>query len=171
VRAARVAKEVAAPVSRSPREPDAPRHRSAAQPEGDRSTVLVEGEAWSQPAQLGAVPSSRLPARPRSRSDIDNVLHGIGLEIDALLDGLTQPEDPAETAALPVAAEELDVGDRLRALLADNAIDVAELDVAVDGESVMLSGRVGDALSRLLVEDLVWSLPEVHACDNRLAIG
>ncbi|MBC8067512.1 MAG: BON domain-containing protein [Deltaproteobacteria bacterium] len=119
-----------------------------------------------------AAPSPGGAARPRSRAEVDNALHGIGLALDALLGGLTTNEDPAKTAMLPIGHEhEPDVHERLRALLADAALEVAELEVVASGECVVIRGRVSDPLARLWVEDLVWSLPDVQACDNRLAVG
>ena len=174
VEAARVAKETtggsSAQVARGPREPDAPRPRGSLQTRDDRSTVLVEGDDGSEPRSHGAASPPRLAARPRSRAEVDNALHGIGLALDSLLDGLTIPEDPAETTLLPIGREP-DVDERLRLLLADAALEVAELEVVADGECVVIRGRVSDALARLWVEDLVWSLPNVQSCDNCLAVG
>jgi hypothetical protein len=174
VEAARVAKETtggsSAQVARGPREPDAPRPRGSLQTRDDRSTVRVEGDDGSQPARHGTASQPQLAGRPRSRAEVDNALHGIGLALDALLDGLTIPEDPADTTLLPIGRGP-DVDERLRALLADAAIEVAELEVVAEGACVVIRGRVSDALVRLWVEDLVWSLPNVQDCDNCLAIG
>lgn len=138
-------------VSPSPREPDAPRPRGQPQAvDGDATAVLLEAAASS---------------RGGSRADIDNALHGIGLALDALLDGVRLPEDRNTAAA------EHDVRSRVRSLLADAELDALGVDVLVDGGRVTLLGRVGDPLSRLIAEDLAWSLPNVNECDNRLAVG
>lgn len=95
-------------------------------------------------------------------------LHGIGLVIDDLLDDVRVPE-PEVTREL-AAPPELDVQGQLLALLADNKVDLQRVEIVVDAERVTLRGSVDDALTRLLVEDLAWSLPGVHDCDNELAI-
>jgi hypothetical protein len=134
----------------------------------DRSTVLVEAGAWSDASDHGAVSPPPTFFRPRTRKEIDVALHGIGLAIEDLLDRVLLPELDA-TRELP-APPELDVHGQLLALLADVKIDVGRIEIAVDGERVTLRGTVDDALARLLVEDLAWSLPDVQACDNELAI-
>lgn len=96
-------------------------------------------------------------------------LHGIGLVIDDLLDDVRVPElDVTRELSAPV---ELDLHGQLLELLADTELDVRRIQIAVDGEHVTLRGTVDDALARLLVEDLAWSLPDVQTCDNHLAIS
>jgi hypothetical protein len=130
---------------------------------------MIEGDhpEWSQPVRLAAASAPRSAGRPRSRAEVDNALHGIGLALDALLDGLT--DELFDTALLPVGREpQLD--ERLRVLVTDSGVDVEALAIVVEGERVTITGRVRDALSRLLVEDLVWSLPNVEHCENQLAL-
>jgi hypothetical protein len=134
----------------------------------DRSTVLVEAGAWSDPGYLGAASPPRMFFRPRTRKEVDVALHGIGLVIDDLLDDVRVPE-PEVTREL-AAPPELDVHAKLLALLADTKVDLRRIEIAVEGEHVTLRGSVDDALARLLVEDLAWSLPDVRECDNELAI-
>lgn len=134
----------------------------------DRSTVLVEAGAWSDSGYQGAASPPRPFFRPRTRKEVDVALHGIGLVIDDLLDDLRVPEPavPRELSAPP----QRDLHAQLVALLADTKLDLRRVEIAVDGEHVTLRGSVDDALARLLVEDLAWSLPDVRECDNHLAI-
>ncbi len=138
----------------------------------DRSTVLVDADTWPEQRHPGAASPPRYVERartwPRTRNELDIALHGIGLALDELLDGATLP-DTVVTSALP-EAEAPSLYTRLRELLEDAEVDASTIEIIVDGERVTLRGRVADPLSRLLVEDLAWSLPTVSECDNRLAV-
>lgn len=119
---------------------------------------------------IGAEADAPRPRGTRAREvDVDIALHSIGLALDALLDD-TRVEEVAD----PDAGAE-DPVDELRSALQErfeNAdVDTRGLDVVIDGERVILLGIVGDPLSRLIAEDIVWSLPEVVTCENRLAVA
>lgn len=142
-------------------EPDAPRPRRPAPPEGEQ-TVALSGP----PPHFGSVPG-RLRERtwPRTREEVDVALHSIGLALDELLDGARVSMDDA-----PEPAPIVDVRSALRERLENADVDARRLDVIVDGERVILVGIVGDPLSRLIAEDIAWSLPQVTECENRLAV-
>lgn len=55
--------------------------------------------------------------------------------------------------------------------LADHAVDRFPIHVAVEGASVEIYGVVPDPLTCQLAEDLVWSVPAVRQCENRLRVG
>jgi hypothetical protein len=139
-------------------EPDAPRPRRPAPPEGE-VTVPV-----SMP--LGVRPThspQRERTWPRTRAEVDVALHSIGLAIDDLLEGAIVPEENADSPTTDLRAE-------IRERFENAAVDARRVDVIVDGERVILVGIVGDPLSRLIAEDIAWSLPRVSECENRLAV-
>lgn len=114
-------------------------------------------------------PRRRRASRSRSRAEVDVALHTIGLALESLLDDTRLPDGPDAAATLPVPARDVR-GLLLRELFADTEVDAHDISVIVDGDRVTLVGTVCSPLSRLLVEDLAWSLPNIGACDNRLAL-
>lgn len=100
---------------------------------------------------------------PRTRAEVDVALHSIGLALDDLLDGARMPDTG-------VAANGCDLRTEIRERFENAAVDARRVDVIVDGERVILVGIVGDPLSRLIAEDIAWSLPDVAECENRLAV-
>lgn len=78
---------------------------------------------------------------------------------------------PTELAALErMLSGEDDVRARLEALLVDHGVDTLAVTIDIAGSRVRLGGAVDDRLSALLIEDLVWSLPEVTHCDSALQV-
>jgi osmotically-inducible protein OsmY len=55
--------------------------------------------------------------------------------------------------------------------LVEHAVDRFRIHVAVEGARVEIHGIVPDTLTSQLAEDLVWSVPAVRQCDNRLRVG
>ncbi len=100
---------------------------------------------------------------PRTREEVDVALHSIGLALDELL-GSAQVKGDIEAPAVA------DVRSILRERFANADVDARRLDVIVHGARVILIGVVGDPLSRLIAEDIAWSLPQVAECENRLAV-
>jgi len=148
----------ASPSSASSREADAPRPRPAAR---GRTTVAVPAGRWIRAKRAGA-PAAEAPLRSRSRpatkAELDNALHGSGLALGVLLE------------ALDDGMADADVGTRLRRMIRDADVDPHDVDVIVEGAHVTLVGEVRDLLTRLLVEDLAWSVPSVDHCLNQLAV-
>lgn len=115
-------------------------------------------------ASLGSFPArAREPARPPSRDEVDVALHSIGLALDELIEE-ARLHDRASTPELH------DLRCELRERFENAAVDARRVDVIVDGERVILIGVVEDPLSRLIAEDIAWSLPNVADCENRLAV-
>ncbi len=80
--------------------------------------------------------------------------------------------EPLELAALERLLTRDDaLRGRVFRLLVEHAVDVAGLEVEVVGGRVTLGGSVPDHLTSLLVEDLVWLIPHVQQCHNRLRVG
>jgi len=114
---------------------------------------------------MGPVPvRPRVPTWPRTRAEVDVALHSIGLALDDLLGG---PQVSDQSTEAPAVA---DLRSTLREHFENADVDVRRIDVIVDGERVILIGIVGDPLSRLIAEDIAWSLPQVAVCENRLAV-
>lgn len=67
------------------------------------------------------------------------------------------------------AAPSVDIRREIVELLLEH-FDATDVLVLVKGTSVMLAGQVQSALDRQLAEDLVWSVPEVWTCDNRIEV-
>lgn len=130
-------------------------------------------KTWSaEPTPIAATPLAAAPDRWQSSKDaVDVALQTIGLALEALLDDTCLPEVHGSSAATTRGAAPDVRGLLLRELFADVCVDADAITVIVEGDHVTLTGTVTDALSRLLVEDLVWSLPSVRACDNRLAVS
>lgn len=105
----------------------------------------------------------REPTWPRTRAEVDVALHSIGLALDDLLDGVRAPDTG-------VVARTGDLQSEIRERFENAAVDARRVDVIVDGERVILVGIVGDPLSKLIAEDIAWSLPDVADCENRLAV-
>jgi osmotically-inducible protein OsmY len=79
--------------------------------------------------------------------------------------------EPLELAALERMLSHDDlVRERVVRLLREHELDLAGIDVEVKGGRVSLRGCVADSLTSLLVEDLAWLVPQVHACHNRLQV-
>ena len=140
-------------------EPDAPRRRPPSPPQDVETVALA-----TPPQHCTSVPGrARERTWPRTREEVDVALHSIGLALDELL-GSAQVKGDIEAPAVA------DVRSILRERFANADVDARRLDVIVHGERVILIGVVGDPLSRLIAEDIAWSLPQVAECENRLAV-
>jgi hypothetical protein len=144
-------------------EPDAPRPRRPTPPEGEITAPLSAPPlgSFSASAKKG---SPRSSPWPRTRAEVDVALHSIGLALDDLLDGTRIPDSSPEPRCGDLRSE-------LRERFENAEVDARRVDVIIDGERVILVGIVGDRLSRLIAEDIAWSLPEVVECENRLAVA
>jgi len=79
----------------------------------------------------------------------------------------------APTEHRPHAASrfEIDLLDRVqRALLADNTIDLTDVEIEIDGSQVILLGMVPGPATRVRIEDIVASIHGVEQVDNQLVI-
>lgn len=142
-------------------EADAPRPRTTSATELSVTAPLPAASLRSFAVQ------PHEPSWPRTRAEVDVALHSIGLALDELLDGAQIDEAHGDTDAIPRV---YDVRAELRERFANAAVDARRVDVIIDGERVILVGVVNDDLTRLLAEDIAWSLPEVAECENRLAV-
>ena len=79
--------------------------------------------------------------------------------------------EPLELAALErMLTQDDELHARVLRLLRDHDVDVDALHIDVTGGRVSLGGCVRDHLTSLLVEDLVWLVPQVQQCRNALQV-
>jgi osmotically-inducible protein OsmY len=121
---------------------------------------------------------------------VARTVHHDDVDVDAILGAsLSEPDAPMKktkrqgASAVPASREiELDApvkswremfedGLRMqvRAVLSDH--ELADVEISIDGARVELHGKVPDALTSQLVEDLAWSVPAVRQCDNHLRVA
>ncbi len=60
---------------------------------------------------------------------------------------------------------------RLVRLYVEHGLDVRDLDIAISQGRVRISGKVPDELTRLMVEDLAWSLDGVKVCVGAMRLA
>lgn len=78
---------------------------------------------------------------------------------------------PTEHRPHEASSEERDLLRRVRrALLADNTLDLSEVEVDVDGAQIILFGMVPGPATRARIEDVVSSIHGVELVDNQLVI-
>jgi osmotically-inducible protein OsmY len=71
----------------------------------------------------------------------------------------------------PLTRAELDLLDRVRrTLTADPGLDLTNVDIAVDGRCVVLTGDVPGVATSVRIADLAGALPGVDGVDNQLVV-